>query len=112
MRKEERAENAIESLARMLSHEARVLRGVASAERHRTLCWEISWRLRAPTGSLQWIGVFLALLLQFGFTYLPFMNTLFGSAPLPAALWLEVLLISFLVIPVVSIHKLILSKKR
>ncbi|MDQ7825336.1 MAG: HAD-IC family P-type ATPase [Candidatus Eremiobacteraeota bacterium] len=69
------------------------------------------WKLGLFSNPYVWIGVFLAVLLQLGFTYLPFMNALFGSAPLPAVIWLDVLLISFLVIPAVSAHKMLIARK-
>jgi len=37
------------------------------------------------------VGAILMLLLQLMFTYVPFMHTLFGSAPIPFYLWLDVL---------------------
>ena len=49
------------------------------------------------------IGAILAL--QMGFVYLPFMNVLFGSAPLGPAAWGQSLLIGALVLPVVGLEK-------
>ncbi len=46
-------------------------------------------------------GAILMVIIQLGFTYLPFMNGLFSSAPIPYVLWLDVLgvgLVSFAVI--------------
>ncbi|MGV8120488.1 MAG: cation-translocating P-type ATPase [Candidatus Xenobiia bacterium LiM19] len=57
-----------------------------------------------------WIGVLLALSLQFAFTYIPFMNTLFGSAPISAELWLDIILVSLLVVPVVSVHRILIRR--
>ena len=52
-----------------------------------------------------WLGIGILLALQAGFIYLPFMNTLFGSAPLDGAAWLRATLAGFIVIPVFSLEK-------
>jgi calcium-translocating P-type ATPase len=38
-----------------------------------------------------WVGISATIALQAGFTYLPFMNTVFGSAPLPLDAWWSVI---------------------
>jgi len=45
------------------------------------------------------------LLLQLGFVYLPFMNALFGTAPLGVGAWLESLVVALVVLPVIGIEK-------
>jgi Ca2+-transporting ATPase len=52
-----------------------------------------------------WIGIGILLALQIGFIYLPFMNPLFGSAPLDGAAWLRAILAGIVVIPVFSLEK-------
>jgi magnesium-transporting ATPase (P-type) len=51
------------------------------------------------------VGIGAILLLQLGFVYLPFMNALFGTAPLSAGAWLESLLVALVVVPVVGLTK-------
>jgi len=63
------------------------------------------WKLVLASNPYVWIGILLALGLQFAFTYIPVMNSLFGSAPISAELWFDILLVSILIIPVVSIHR-------
>ncbi len=50
-------------------------------------------------------GAILMILIQIAFTYLPVMNTLFGSAPIPLALWADVIAVSLLAYFVVEIEK-------
>jgi magnesium-transporting ATPase (P-type) len=54
-----------------------------------------------------WIyaGIGALLVLQLGFVYLPFMNNLFGSAPLDLQAWGLSLLAAFIVVPVVAAEK-------
>jgi len=61
-----------------------------------------------------WIyaGIALLLLLHLAFVYLPFMNTLFGSAPLSPEAWLRATLVAFLVVPVIGVEKWIRSRRR
>ncbi len=54
---------------------------------------------------LVFVGVGTILLLQLGFVYLPFMQHLFGSAPLGPGAWLRAFLVGALVVPVVAIEK-------
>ena len=44
-------------------------------------------------------------LIQLLFTYLPFMNTLFSSAPIPLALWLDVLAVGLAAYILVELEK-------
>ena len=52
-----------------------------------------------------YVGIGAILLLQLGFVYLPFMNTLFGSAPLSAGAWVLSLLVALIVLPVIGTEK-------
>ncbi|MFW6061260.1 MAG: cation transporting ATPase C-terminal domain-containing protein, partial [Planctomycetota bacterium] len=52
-----------------------------------------------------YIGVAAILVLQGLFVYLPVMNGIFHSAPLPAREWLELVLVALTVIPVVALQK-------
>jgi len=54
-----------------------------------------------------WIyaGIGALLLLQLGFVYLPFMNALFGSAPLGVGDWIEAFAVACIVIPVIEAEK-------
>ncbi len=63
--------------------------------------------------SNRWIfvGVGAILVLQLGFVYLPFMNTLFGSAPLSLAAWGQAFLIGALVLPVVWLEKAVRARR-
>jgi len=51
------------------------------------------------------VGVGAILVLQLGFVYLPFMQHLFGSAPLGPEAWLRAFVVGALVWPVVTIEK-------
>jgi magnesium-transporting ATPase (P-type) len=50
-------------------------------------------------------GAILMTLLQYLFTYAPFMNTLFSSAPIPLVLWLDVLAVSLAAYVIVEMEK-------
>jgi len=54
-----------------------------------------------------WLTVGILLMLQLVFVYAPFMNTWFGSAPLPARHWLIPLSIGFFVFLAVEVEKTI-----
>ncbi len=70
---------------------------------------------RALRGSLRSVGLFsnplvyagiaALLLLEVGFVYLPFMNTLFGSAPLGVVDWLKSAAVGLSVLPVIGLEK-------
>ena len=64
--------------------------------------------------SNRWIfvGIAAILVLQLGFVYLPFMNVLFGSAPLGPAAWGQSLLVGALVLPVVGLEKALRRRHR
>ena len=63
------------------------------------------WRLGWFSNMWLWGGVLLTVLLQIGFTYLPVMNRLFGTAPLGVAEWLEILAAGFIVMLFVGAEK-------
>lgn len=50
-------------------------------------------------------GIAVVLMLQLGFIYLPFMNSIFGSAPLSLTSWLEAMAVAFLIMPVIGLEK-------
>ena len=52
-----------------------------------------------------YVGIGAILILQLGFVYLPFMNALFGSAPLGLTAWIKAALAALIVFPVVWIDK-------
>ncbi|MBN1653386.1 MAG: HAD-IC family P-type ATPase [Deltaproteobacteria bacterium] len=58
------------------------------------------------------IGIGSILLLQLGFVYLPFMNSLFGSAPLRLEAWLRTIAMGAVVWPAVALEKLIRTRLR
>jgi magnesium-transporting ATPase (P-type) len=59
-----------------------------------------------PAGN-PWIytGIATVLLLQIAFVYLPFMNAIFGSAPLGPRSWGEAALVGMLILPIISLEK-------
>ncbi|WP_281313698.1 HAD-IC family P-type ATPase [Polyangium sp. y55x31] len=54
---------------------------------------------------LVYVGIGALLLLQLGFVYLPFMNTLFDSAPLGAREWAKAAAVALVVLPVIGLEK-------
>jgi uncharacterized integral membrane protein len=54
-----------------------------------------------------WIyaGIAAVLLLQAAFVHLPFMNAVFGSAPLGLASWGQAALVGALIVPVIGAEK-------
>lgn len=52
-----------------------------------------------------WVGIVTVLLLQLAFIYLPFMNAVFGSAPMSGEAWLEAVAVAFLIMPIVGAEK-------
>lgn len=52
-----------------------------------------------------WFGTGVMLALQMVFTYAPFMNHFFHSAPLPAAAWMRIFLTGFLIYGLVGLEK-------
>lgn len=52
-----------------------------------------------------YVGIGIVLVLQAGFIYLPFMNAIFGSAPLSSTSWLEAMAVAFLILPLIGLEK-------
>jgi magnesium-transporting ATPase (P-type) len=52
-----------------------------------------------------YVGIAAILLLQLGFVYLPFINDIFGSAPLSLKSWGEAALVGALIMPITSLEK-------
>jgi Ca2+-transporting ATPase len=52
-----------------------------------------------------YVGIGAVLGLQTAFIYLPFMNTIFGSAPLSLVSWLEAVGVAFLILPIIGVEK-------
>jgi len=69
--------------------------------------------LRIGLFSNPWIyaGIVAILLLQLGFIYLPFMNALFGTAPLAPGALLQSLAVGLVVLPVTSAEKWIRNRR-
>ena len=63
--------------------------------------WKIGWFSNAWI----WIGIGSTVALQIAFTYLPFMNEVFGSAPLPLTGWLPVIALGVLISLVIGAVK-------
>ena len=59
-----------------------------------------------------WYSVSAVIALQLGFTYMPAMQFLFGSASLPLVYWLMLVPIAFLVVPLVELEKRVLERAR
>ena len=57
------------------------------------------------------VSVGLLGLLQLGFVYLPFMNTWFGTTPLPASHWLPPMAIGVLVFLIIEGEKAVLRAR-
>lgn len=55
--------------------------------------WKIGWF----TNKWIWVGIASTIFLQIAFTYLPFMNQIFGSAPLPLNAWWPVITLGVLI---------------
>jgi Ca2+-transporting ATPase len=51
------------------------------------------------------VGIGAVFLLQAAFVYLPFMNAVFGSAPLGLQAWVEAALVGVLIMPVIGLEK-------
>jgi magnesium-transporting ATPase (P-type) len=62
-------------------------------------------RMGIATNPWIFVGIGAVLVLQAGFVYLPFMNAVFGSAPLEPLAWLEAALLGLLIMPVIGVEK-------
>jgi len=61
---------------------------------------------------LIWLGIGLLLVLQCGFIYLPFMQTLFGTTALDGQAWLRVVLAAAVILPAISLEKWLWRRSR
>jgi magnesium-transporting ATPase (P-type) len=50
-------------------------------------------------------GALFMVLIQVAYTYLPFMNTLFGSQPISLTLWLDILVVSLAAFVIIELEK-------
>jgi cation-transporting P-type ATPase F len=66
-----------------------------------------SWRVGLRGNPMLWGGVGLMLALQMLYTYLPGMNRLFGTAPIPAYSWLWIIGVAFVIHVAIEIEKAI-----
>lgn len=57
-----------------------------------------------------WIAIGVLIVLQTAFTFAPFMNTLFGTTPVPLEHWWRILLFGLLVFIIVETEKVIIRK--
>lgn len=74
--------------------------------------------LRSPytlgifSNKLLWLGVFIMIVLQMLFTYVPVMNHFFGSAPISLNAWLRIFLIGVAIFVIIEIEKWLRLKIR
>jgi magnesium-transporting ATPase (P-type) len=63
--------------------------------------------LKVGLWSNPWIyaGIGVVLIFHSGFIYLPFMNAIFGSAPLSLQAWAEAIAVGFLIMPLIAVEK-------
>ena len=57
------------------------------------------------SNKLLWLGIFLMIIAQLFFTYLPIMNRLFGTTAISFSSWINVIIVAFLVFVIVGIEK-------
>ena len=58
-----------------------------------------------------YVGIFAMIVLQLVATYLPLFNTILYTAPLDANMWIEIVVVSSLVFPLVELEKYMKNKK-
>lgn len=71
-----------------------------------------AWHMSLGGNPYVWGGIFLVILLQLGFTYIPVMNFFFGSAPLPWPAWWRIIAVSAPIILIVGLEKTIRLRRR
>ncbi|MDS1272326.1 cation transporting ATPase C-terminal domain-containing protein [Lipingzhangella sp. LS1_29] len=64
-----------------------------------------AWRVGLFSNHWIIVGVTAQLLCQLAITYVPVMNSVFGTAPLSVGVWLQILAIAVLTVPVVAVAK-------
>ena len=69
------------------------------------------WSIGLFSNPWIWVGIGTMLVLQAAFTYLPFMNTVFGSAPLPSSAWGPVAALGALIYVVIGAIKWLENKR-
>jgi cation-transporting P-type ATPase F len=57
-----------------------------------------------------WLGIFIMILLQLGFIYMPFMNKAFHTAPITGGMWIRVIVVGFMIFVIVTLEKTLLGK--
>jgi Ca2+-transporting ATPase len=67
------------------------------------------FRIGLFSNHLSFFAAALTILLQSAFVYVPFMNTIFHSAPIGLREWLLAALIASSVLPAVAIHKALIG---
>lgn len=70
-----------------------------------------AWQLGMWTNRGMWLGVLAMLLAQLAFTYLPFMNRLFHTAPVEPVWWLALTAVGFAVYALAEGKKMLFSHK-
>jgi Ca2+-transporting ATPase len=58
-----------------------------------------------------YVGIGVVLLLQLAFIYLPWMQAVFGSAPLRPTSWLEALAVAFFILPAIGVEKWVRKRR-
>jgi magnesium-transporting ATPase (P-type) len=70
------------------------------------------WSLGLSRNRWLWLGIAGVLLLQAGLTYLPFLNTIFQTAPIGWNEWLRIIIAGSLVMAAIEAQKIVLSQAR
>ena len=68
--------------------------------------WAVGWF----SNPWIWVGIAVMLALQLAFTYLPFMNAAFHSAPIGLDSWLRVLSVGLIVYAMVGLEKWLVAR--
>ena len=95
---------ATDEVARTLAVNAFVAMEIGYLFNCRSLRQSI-WRIGWFSNVWVWVGIGSTVALQFAFTYVPFMNDIFGSAPLPITAWWPVIALGVLISLVIGAVK-------
>lgn len=95
---------ATDEVARTLAVNAFVAMEIGYLFNCRSLHQSI-WRIGWFSNVWVWVGIGSTVALQIAFTYLPFMNAIFGSAPLPLTAWWPVIALGALISLVIGAVK-------